>query len=66
MNEEQKEKLYEIVDIMEGKAPREVLIGAIEEIQRMDGNQLEGLMSFFELLNKYDVDEPYCDETTNH
>ena len=39
MNEEQKAKLYEIVDIMEGKAPREVLLGAIEEIQQMNSNQ---------------------------
>lgn len=47
MTEEQKTKLYEIVDIMEGKAPKEVLLGAIEEIQRMDANQLEGLITFF-------------------
>ena len=40
--------------------------GAIEEIQQMNSNQLEGLVSFFELLNKYDVDEPYYDKTTNH
>ena len=39
--------------------------GAIEEIQQMNSNQLEGLVSFFELLNKYDVDEPYYDKTTN-
>lgn len=40
--------------------------GAIEEIQQMNSNQLEGLVSFFKLLNKYDVDEPYYDKTTNH
>lgn len=65
MNEEQKAKLYEIVDIMAGKASKEVLLGAIEEIQQMDSNQLEGLVSLFELLNKFDVDEPYYEETTN-
>ena len=66
MNEEQKANLYEIVGIMEGKAPKEVLLGAIEEIQQMNSNQLEGLVSFFELLNKYDVDEPYYDKITNN
>ncbi len=65
MNEEQKAKLYEIVDIMAGKAPKEVLLGAIEEIQQMGSNQLEGLVSLFEQLNKYNVDEPYYDKTTN-
>lgn len=65
LNEEQKAKLYEIVDILEGKAPREVLIGAIEQIQQMDSNQVEGLVAFFELLNKFDVAEPYYYKTTN-
>ncbi|UAW07778.1 hypothetical protein PVJ1_00044 [Psychrobacillus phage PVJ1] len=65
MNDEQKAKLYEIVDIMEGKAPREVLIRAIEQIQQMDSKQFEGLISLFELLNKHDVDINLFEETAD-
>ncbi|MDI2588023.1 hypothetical protein OR571_13090 [Psychrobacillus sp. NEAU-3TGS] len=59
MNEEQKEKLNELADILKDKAPKEVILGAIEEIQNMNSEQLQGLYNMCEFLNKYE-------ETTNH
>lgn len=58
MNEEQKEKLNELVDILKDKAPKEVILGAIEEIQNRNTEQLQGLYNMCEFLNKYE-------ETTN-
>ncbi|MFJ8064931.1 hypothetical protein ACIQYS_09880 [Psychrobacillus sp. NPDC096426] len=65
MNEEQKEKLNELVDILKDKAPKEVILGAIEEIQNMNNDQVEGLVFMCELFNKYDIDEILFEETTN-
>ena len=56
MTEEQKEKLNELVESLKKKVPRDVLLGAIEEIENMNDDQVEGLMFMFELFNKYDVD----------
>lgn len=56
MNEEQRAKLIEIVDILEEKVPREVLLTEIEKIANMNEKQFEGFMYIMELFNKYDVD----------
>ncbi|MFJ7971348.1 hypothetical protein [Psychrobacillus sp. NPDC096389] len=56
MNEEQKAKLNEIVEILGEKVPREVLLKEIEKISNMNEKQLEGFMYIMELFNRYDVD----------
>ena len=65
MNDEQKEKLNELVESLKKKVPREILLSAIEEIENMNNDQVESLMFMFELFNKYDIDENLFEETTN-
>ncbi|WP_144511630.1 hypothetical protein [Bacillus sp. FJAT-22090] len=65
MNEEQKKKLYEIVDKLEDKVPREVLQEAVDKIANMNEQQLKELMALYEILDYYNVDINLFEKTTD-
>ena len=65
MNEEQKAKLNEVVEILAEKVPREVLLKEIEKISNMNEKQFQGFMYIIELFNKYDIDENLFEETAD-
>lgn len=65
MNEEQKAKLNELVENLMEKVPRDVLLGALEEIENMTNEQVEGLIFLCELFNKYDIDVNLFEESTD-
>ncbi|GGA40753.1 hypothetical protein [Psychrobacillus lasiicapitis] len=65
MTDEQKEKLDTIVDALEHKVPREVLVKAIEKIKSMNDEELRGLHFVMDLMNKHDIDINLYEETTN-
>ncbi len=65
LNEEQKKKLYEIVDKLEDKVPREVLQEAVDKIANMNEQQLKELMALYEILDYYNVDINLFEKTTD-